>query len=180
MPDVITRFLDRSDAMLARLDEQLRQAEGVQEAAVILCEYTGRELNLADCVVYLPTGAGGLVRAATWGPRRGADRAVESRIRLSIGTGVVGDCARQLRTQRVDDTREDPRYAHDPEPGLSELTTPITLDGILLGVLDSEDADPAFYDARYERAFEAIADCSAVHLWRLRRETVGGGHVPAS
>jgi putative methionine-R-sulfoxide reductase with GAF domain len=80
----------------------------------------------------------------------------------------VGDCARQLRTQRVDDARHDPRYVRDNEPWLSELSVPLSHDGVLLGVLDSEDALVAFYDARYEQVFEAIADCGAAHLWRLR------------
>jgi GAF domain-containing protein len=154
--------------MLVRLDKQLQQAEGTHEAAWIICEYTGRELNLADCVVYLPTGAGGLVQTAAWGPKRSADRMLESRVRLSIGKGIVGACARQLKAQRVDDTREDLRYVHDIEPGLSELAVPISHDEILLGILDSEDASLGFYDSRYEQAFEAIADRSAAHLWRLR------------
>jgi len=155
--------------LLARLDEQLRQAGSSLEAAWVLCDYTGRELNLADCVVYLPSGGGdGLAQSAAWGPKRGAERRLESRIRIPIGTGVVGDCARQLRTRRVDDTRSDPRYVPDDEPRLSELSVPISHDGILLGVLDSEDVDAAFYDARYEQAFEAIADCGTAHLWRLR------------
>lgn len=168
MPDAVTRFLDRSEAMRERLDEQLRQAESTQEAAWVICEFAGRELNLADCVVYLPTGAGGLVPAAAWGPKRSADRMPESRVRLSLDRGIVGACARHLKTQRVDDTREDARYVQESEPRLSELAVPICHDEILLGVLDSEHASPAFYDRRYEQAFEAIADCSAAHLWRLR------------
>jgi putative methionine-R-sulfoxide reductase with GAF domain len=169
--DAVTRFLDRRQALLARLDEQLRQAESALEAARVLCDYTGRELNLADCVVYLPDGGAELKQAAAWGPKRGAERLLESRIRLPIGTGIVGDCARQLRAQRVDDTRHDPRYVCDDEPRLSELSVPICHDEILLGVLDSEDAHTAFYDARYEQAFEAIAGCAAAHLWRLRTAT---------
>ena len=169
MPDVVTRFLDRSESMLVRLDEQLQQADSAQEAAWTLCEYTGRELNLADCVVYLPAGSAGLVLTAAWGPKRGADRMLESRVRLPVGRGIVGACARQLQLLRVDDTREDSRYVNDIEPGLSELAVPICHDQILLGVLDSEHASTAFFDSRYEQAFEAIADRSAAHLWRLRK-----------
>jgi len=166
--DAVTRFLDRRQALLARLDDQLRQAETRLEAARVLCDYTGRELNLADCAVYLPNGGDGLTQAATWGPKRGVEPLLESCIRLPIATGVVGHCARRLRTQRVDDTHRDPRYVRDGEPRLSELSVPISHDGILLGVLDREDAQAAFYDARYEQAFEAIAYYGAAHLWRLR------------
>ena len=172
--DAVSRFLLHRDRLLTRLDELLQQSADADEVAWILCEHTGRELNLADCVLYLPAGDDTLVQAAAWGPRRGAGRMPEARLRLSIGRGVVGDCARLLRTQRVDDTRLDTRYVHDGELGLSELATAISHDEILLGVLDSEAVDAAFYDTRYEQAFEAIAACGAAHLWRFRNAAVAG------
>jgi len=166
--DTVTRFLERRDALLARLDEQLQESASADEAAWTLCEYTGRELNLADCVVYLPVSGDMLAQAAAWGPKRGAGRLPESSLRLPLGRGIVGECGLLLQTQRVDDTRADPRYIRDGLPALSELSVPIRHDTVLLGVLDSEDASTAFYDTRYEQAFEAIADCAAAHLWRLR------------
>lgn len=170
--DTVTRFLERRDALLTRLNEQLQEAEDANDAAWILCEYTGRELNLGDCVVYLPARDDVLTQAAAWGPKRGAERLLESGLRLPIGRGIVGECALLLQTQRVDDTREDPRYIQDDRPGLSELSVPVRRDGTLLGVLDSEAAETAFFDSRYEQAFEAIAHCGATHLWRLRNLAV--------
>lgn len=166
--DTVTRFLERRDALLTRLDEQLQDADHAHDAAWTLCEYTGRELNLGDCVVYLPTKGDVLTQAAAWGPKRGAERLPESGLRLPIGRGVVGECALLLQKQRVDDTRTDTRYIRDDQPGLSELSVPISRDGTLLGVLDSEAAETSFFDSRYEQAFEAIAYCAAAHLWRLR------------
>lgn len=166
--DTVTRFLERREALLARLHEQLQEATNAHEAAWTVCEYTGRELNLGDCVVYLPTRDDVLVQTAAWGPKRGAERMLESRLRLPIGRGIVGECALLLRTQCVDDTREDARYVRDDQPGLSELSVPIVREETLLGVLDSEAAETAFYDTRYQHAFEAIAHCGAAHLWRLR------------
>lgn len=166
--DTVTRFLERRDALLTRLDEQLNDADSVRDAAWILCEYTGRELNLGDCVVYLPGSGDTLVQAAAWGPKRSAGRILESRLRLPLGRGIVGECGLLLQTQCVDDTREDTRYIPDDEPGLSELTVPLSRDGILLGVLDSEAMETGFFDSRYEQAFELIAHRAAAHLWRLR------------
>ena len=166
--DTVTRFLERCDAMLARLDGLLQESSSAREAAWTLCEYTGRELNLADCVVYLPAAGDMLSQAAAWGPRRGAERLPESSLRLPLGRGVVGECALLQQTQRVDDTRDDRRCVRDGQPALSELSVPICRDGLLLGVLDSEDAGTSFYDTRYEQAFEAIAGCAAAHLWRVR------------
>lgn len=167
MPEVVTRFLGQLDALLARLDIQLGMAATPREVAWTLCEFTGRELNLADCVVFLPDGDG-LMQTAAWGPKRVVDTTLESRLRLDPDRGVVGDCARRLRTQRVDDTRHDPRYVADDEWNLSELAVPIHHDDILLGVLDSEHPEAGFYDSRYEQAFEAIAERGAARLWWLR------------
>ena len=169
--DTVTRFLERRDALLTRLDEQLQEAATAHDAAWIVCEFTGRELNLGDCVVYLPTGGDTLAQTAAWGPKRGAERLL-SRLRLPVGRGIVGECALLMQTQRVDDTREDARYVHDDHPGLSELSVPISQDGALLGVLDSEAAEAGFFDDRYEQAFEAIARRGAAHLWRLRNVAV--------
>lgn len=168
MVDTVNRFLAGQERLLARLDEQLAQAGDAREAAWMLCEFTGRELNLADCVVYLPGDDGLLAQVAAWGTKRSAPQVLESRLRLPLGHGIVGDCARRLATQRVDDTGADPRYVADGQPNLSELAVPVHHEERLLAVLDSEHPQPRFYDARYEQAFEAIAGCSAAHLWRLR------------
>lgn len=173
--DTVTRFLERHDFMLARLDEQLRQASTAQEAAWVLCDYTGRELNLADCVVYLPDDDGTLAQVAAWGSWHGVERMHESRLRLAPGSGTAGACARLLRTLRVDDMRGDARYATDEHPALSELAVPIVHDNVLLGVLDSESPELGFYDARYEAAFATIAECGAAHLWHLRRRHAATG-----
>lgn len=165
--DAVTRFLDRREAMLQRLDEQLQQATSASEAAWVLCDYTGRELNLADCVVYLCAGDDVLVQAAAWGPKRGVERRLESRPRLPFGNGIVGSCARTLQVQRIDDTRPDARPVADGQAHLSELAVPIAHDGILLGILDSESPEEGFYDARYEAVFAAIAECGASRLWHL-------------
>lgn len=172
MPDAVERFLARPGRMLARLDEQLAQASDTHEAAWIACEFTGRELNLGDCVAYLPQADGGLVQAAAWGPRRVATNLLASRLRLPPGAGVAGDCARRLRARRVDDARDE---ADDAGRGHSELAVPVQHDELLLAVLHSEEPQPGFFDERYEQAFEAIAACSASHLWRLRGHRPGAG-----
>lgn len=168
MDDAVARFTSQAEVLLDQLDADLAAAATSREVAWSLCEFAGRELGLADCVVYLPDRDGSLVQQAAWGPKRVATHVLESRIRLAIGQGVVGECARQLQPQRVDDTRRDPRYILDAEDNLSELAVPIHLDGTLLGVLDSEHPDRGFYDARHEQAFAAIAGRGAARLLQLR------------
>lgn len=165
--DAVTRFLERRDTLLPLLAEQLRQAGSPAEAAWAICDFTGRELNLADCVVYLRADDV-LVQAAAWGSRRGAERMPEARLRLPIGHGIAGHRALELQAQRIAGTpRDDPHHVVDATSPLSELAVPIRHDLNLLGVLDSESPEEAFYDARYEAAFIAIAECGARRLWQL-------------
>lgn len=180
MVDAVTRFLERREALLPRLDEQLRQAGSPSEAAWTICDYTGRELNLADCVVYLPADDT-WVQTAAWGARRGAERISESRLRLPLGSGVVGQCAQRLQAQRIDGIRgETCDTGTEPGTALSELAVPILHGQTLLGILDSESPEAGFYDARYEAAFAAIADCGARRLWQLasRRALIDKTEAP--
>ena len=167
MPYPAAAFLADADQRLASLAAELAAATSPRDAAWVLCEFAGRELDLADVVVYLPEADGVLAQQAAWGPKRAADQVLESRIRLTPGSGIVGACAQQRVPMRVADTRLDPRYVADDQANLSELAVPIVLDGVLLGVLDSEHPRRDFYDVQYQRALQAIADCGAVRLRQL-------------
>lgn len=168
MLDATQTFLDRADQRLALLDERLSQAASAREVAWTVCEFAGRELDLADCVLYLPDGTGSLLQQAAWGPKRAAEQVLESRIRLAVGRGVVGDCARQRATQRVADTRQDARYVADDQINLSELAVPLLHGDRVMGVLDSEHPDPDYYAPRHEQALQAIADHAVARLVQLQ------------
>ncbi|MGA9341248.1 MAG: GAF domain-containing protein [Rhodanobacteraceae bacterium] len=161
MSNAAVAFLDQIDARLAVLDRELAEAQSMHDVAWVLCEFTGRQLELADVVVYLLDGDGSLSQYAAWGPKRAADHVLESRIRLMPGEGIVGTCAEQGRSLRIVDASQDPRYIRDDQPNRSELAVPIIGNGKLIGVLDSEHPDRDFYDADHERVVLAIAQRGA-------------------
>lgn len=165
MPDdAAALFLARAEVRLASLAAALEEAATPRAAAWTLCEFAGRELTLVDVVVYLRDSDGSLVQQAAWGPKRAAEQVLESRIRLAIGQGVVGSCAKSLKPQRVADTRRDPRYVVDDQTNLSELAVPIVRDGVLYGVLDSEYPQADYFDDRHQRAMLMFADRAAARL----------------
>lgn len=166
--DAVATFLEHAPQRLEALDAQLARSRCAREVAWALCEFAGAELDLGDCVVYLPEDEHNLAQQAAWGPKRAAAQVLESRIRLAVGRGVVGDCARLRTPQRVDDTRRDLRYVADDQINLSELAVPLVHEGALLGVLDSEHPQPAYYDDRHERAMVLIAQHAAARLAQLR------------
>ena len=111
MPSPAAAFLSDAIARLAALDAALGQASTPADVAWSVCEYAGRELDLADAIVYLlDPGAHTLSQHAAWGPKRAASRVLESRITLALGQGIVGRCAQLRLPQRTGDARLDDRY----------------------------------------------------------------------
>lgn len=158
-------FLGDAPARLARLAAELAGAATTPDVAWTLCEFAGRELELADCVVYLlDAGGGHLTQQAAWGPKRAAQRMLESRITLALGQGIVGRCAQLRLPQRTADARHDHRYVVDDQFNLSELAVPIIAHGVLYGVLDSEHPQAGYYGLEDEHAFLAIAERGAMRL----------------
>lgn len=161
-------FLEQAPQRLARLTRELACAGTRQDVAWTLCEFSGRELDLADCVVYLvDPGGTSLTQQAAWGPKRAAHHMLESRLRLAMGQGIVGRCAQRRLPQRTGNARTDPRYVVDDQFNLSELAVPILADGELLGVLDSEHPRADYYGLEDEHVFLAIAERGALRLQQL-------------
>ena len=162
-------FLANAHARLARLSAELAGVATPSDVAWVLCEFAGRELDLADCVVYLlePDGSS-LAQHAAWGPKRAAHHVLESRLRLQLDQGIVGRSARLRLPQHTDDARSDPRYVVDDQFNLSELAVPIVSGDTLYGVLDSEHPQANRYDLDDEHVFLAIAERGANRLRELR------------
>lgn len=163
-------FLANARDRLASLDTTLESAELPADVAWTLCGFAGKELELVDAIVYLcDPGGRALTQQAAWGPKRAASRVLESRITLTLGQGIVGQCARLRLPQRTGDARFDPRYVPDDQSNLSELAVPILLGDTLFGVLDSEHPDADHYTLEHEHALQAIAERGARRLQLLAR-----------
>lgn len=168
-------FLAEAQARLAGLSEALSRTASPQAVAWTLCEFCGRQLELADVVVYLlDVGGASLTQQAAWGPKQAAHHMLESRLTLAMGVGIVGRCAQLRLPQRTPDARMDERYVLDDQANLSELAVPILADGALYGVLDSEHPQADYYRMAHEHAMLAIAERGA-----LRLREIGAVSVPA-
>jgi signal transduction protein with GAF and PtsI domain len=167
-------FLADAHTRLARLGTELAAAVTPFEVAWTLCDFCGRELELADCVVYLlDPGGATLTQQAAWGPKRAADHVLESRLRLAMDQGIVGRCAKLRLPQRTADARSDRRYVVDDQFNLSELAVPILEADTLYGVLDSEHPQAGYYHLEDEHAFLAIADRGGRRLRELAASNEG-------
>jgi len=88
--------------------------------------------------------------------------------RLTKETGVVGWVARERRSLRVDDVREDPRYVPVHPQIRSELAVPILFGSELLGVLDVESVELGRFRKEDEEFLLAVAELLAVTMEGLR------------
>jgi phosphoserine phosphatase RsbU/P len=95
-------------------------------------------------------------------------------VRLPVGTGLVGLCARDLRPINVPDCYADPRFdpSIDRQSGFHtrcSLTLPLLdHDGALVGVMQMLNREGGVFDAADERLAQALAAQCAVALQRTR------------
>jgi signal transduction histidine kinase/ActR/RegA family two-component response regulator len=123
------------------------------------------QLGFVDCIVYLLDESGGLlVQRAAHGPKNPAAQSILNPIAIPVGKGIVGSVAATGRMEKVDDTRRDCRYITDDAQRLSELAVPIIHQGRVIGVLDSEHPDPAFFTDDHVRLLTTIASLASTRI----------------
>jgi len=123
------------------------------------------ELGFEDCVVYLIGDDGvHLKQVAAHGPKNPVDREIYNQITIPVGDGIVGHVARTGEMQRIDDARLDPRYIEDDDFRLSELAVPISHQGRIIGVLDSEHHAANFFSDEDVRLFTTIASLASTRI----------------
>jgi len=104
-------------------------------------------LGFEDCVVYLiDEQTGYLLQKAAIGPKNPVRRQIKDRIEIKLGEGIVGSVAQKGHAEIIHDTSCDPRYIIDDDIRRSEITIPIIIGGVVIGVIDSEHAEKDFYN----------------------------------
>ncbi|MEO9852437.1 MAG: ATP-binding protein [Reichenbachiella sp.] len=133
-----------------------------------LVEECAKLLSLSDCVIYIYSEAEDLLTQRAAYGAKGTDGSVLSPISLSLGQGIVGKCAEQMKTILVDDLTKNEDYYKDTFKALSEISVPIVFQGKVIGVIDSESAEYGFYNIKHKDFLEAIAGIAALKISELR------------
>lgn len=166
--------LQRSVELNRRLNEFAGSLSPLHGEDDVLWEITRQCVDLlgfVDCVIYLrDEDREVLVQRAAFGPKNPRDRQILNPIEIPIGRGIVGSVARTGTAALVADTRKDARYIVDDQARLSELAVPITADGRVLGVIDSEHPEACFFTPEHLTILAAIASVCATKLVRARAE----------
>jgi signal transduction histidine kinase len=118
--------------------------------------------------IFLVDGEDLVVRACTMPELQKA----VNKLRLKIGTqGITGWVAAHGRPQNVPDVRTDPRYSYYKEEELrtrAELAVPITLKGVVIGVLDVQSSQTAAFTDLDTFTLQTVADQLAVAIENAR------------
>jgi two-component system, LytTR family, sensor kinase len=129
------------------------------------------KLGFEDCVIYLvDDDKKVLLQKAAWGPKTTAQNKIINPIRIAFGQGIVGTVAVSNRSEIIPDTSKDRRYIVDDAVRYSEIAVPISIEGKVLGVIDSEHSQKAFYTEKHLQILTTIASLLAIRLVKLKAE----------
>lgn len=80
------------------------------------------------------------------------------KLKITLGTGIVGTVAASGKVEIVNDTSQDKRYRINDIFRNSQLTVPITSEGMTIGIIDSEHTQKEFFNDEYFKFFSIIAN----------------------
>ena len=149
---------------IATFSALLPAANTRQAIAQSICKAV-QNAGLKDCVVYYANPhKSELEQLAAIGEKLSRDGKIQNPIRLKYGQGIVGMVALFRKDIIIDDTRLTPNYVVDDQSRLSELTVPIIYDDQLLGVIDSEHDEQAYFGDFHRQLFQVLATMAAPQL----------------
>ena len=128
-------------------------------------------MNYEDCVIYLwNKDKTKMVQKAAYGPK-GRPEIISSNVfEVLPGQGIVGHAIQTRQAVLVKDTRRDSRYRIDDDFRLSEVCVPIIHNNELLGAIDSEHSQPAYFSERDIKILTTIATLIGNKLTQIKSE----------
>jgi sigma-B regulation protein RsbU (phosphoserine phosphatase) len=93
------------------------------------------------------------------------------RVRVKLGRGVTGQAALQRRSILVEDVTQIDNYINANPAVRSELAVPLIVKNKVIGVLDLQSEQPAFFTADHQRLLELTASRMAVAVENARLYT---------
>ncbi len=127
------------------------------------------QLGFEDCVIYLlDEDTDCLVQMAAIGEKNPQAFEIRNRLVIPVGRGVTGRVAESATPTLLDDAWSAHDYIPDMIDGASELCVPILFDGKVLGVIDSEDPRPGYYNQQHLQFLESVASLLGSKIQQIR------------
>ena len=158
--------------LIADFAAEIIKQDDLDDILWLIIDRIIKALDFEDCVIYvLPIGTDHLIQCAAIGPKNPIGRVISNPIRIPLGKGIVGTAALLKKVLVVDDATLDARYLVDDQIRCSEISVPIIFEDRVLGVIDSEHPEPAYFKDWHVAFLSTIANMTAARLSEiLRRE----------
>ncbi|HOP06009.1 MAG TPA: SpoIIE family protein phosphatase [candidate division Zixibacteria bacterium] len=98
----------------------------------------------------------------------GYDPALDAKVRLKVGQGLVGYVAKSGETINVPDVTADDRYVTARPETRSEMAVPIILDDLVIGVINLESNEMHAFQGSDRSLLSAFANHAAISIERAR------------
>src|SRR6202030_105137 len=141
--DVLATSLDL-DTTLSRVAEVVRKVIDYEIFAILLLNEKTQELRFRFQVGYPPEFA--------------------ERTRIKVGEGVTGQAAQLRQAVLIDDVTQDPRYIEAVPNVRSELAIPLITKNRVIGVIDIEAREPAYFNEEHVRLLTLVASRMAAGI----------------
>jgi two-component sensor histidine kinase len=154
--------------ILLEFSRSLESVNSELDVYHLITSKLGKDLSLEDCVVYQVNSLeGSLYQVSAFGPKS-SGKDIKNQLRLKIGEGHAGICAKEKRTMKIDDVAQSSDYIPDIISMGSEIEVPIIINGDVDAVISSESSRVNFYSEFHVKIFELIASMVAESLARIR------------
>ncbi|WP_298547010.1 helix-turn-helix domain-containing protein [uncultured Aquimarina sp.] len=155
-------------SILSYFATSLFEKNNVNDVLWDIVENCISHLHLEDCVIYMfDKERQYLVQKAAFGNKNNGEKKIVSPIKIEMGKGIVGNVAKSRRYQRVNDVSKSTAYIIDDASRMSELSVPICIEGVIIGVLDSEHSEKNFFTNDHVFLFHLIAKLTEKKLKQI-------------
>ncbi len=148
--DVLNTTLDL-DTLLQRVAEVVKRVIDYEIFSILLLHERTQELRFRFQIGHLPE--------------------VAERIRVKVGQGVTGRAVQERRAILVDDVSKETQYIEAVPRVRSELAVPLINKNKVIGVMDLEAREPAYFKDEHARVLSLIGSRIAVSIENARLYT---------
>ena len=137
----------------------------IHDIAWEIANVTARDLEFEDCVVYLVNKEENVLeQIAGYGAKVDENKEIIDKLYIPFGKGIVGHVAQTGKAELIHDTSKDERYVVDDKRRYSEISVPITINGEVVGVIDSENSAKNFFNKEHLRLLKNVANLVSIQL----------------
>lgn len=165
------RELLETEAVINYFASQINRHKNVDEMLWDVAKNCISKLDLEECIIYtLDPERNMLIQKAAFGPKNPEGKIILQPIEIPVGQGITGTVAQTNKAEIIGNTEKEPRYIVDEVRRYSEIAVPISIDGHVIGVIDSEHPSKHFFTLKHLSLLTAIAVLSANQIQRIMAE----------